>query len=177
MPAPSQPEQYILQPVNPWFIGFTLVLSLMLNLLPLPRDGWALAVPDWVALSLVFWNIHQPRRVGLLLAWTLGLVMDVNNASLLGEHALAYSIISYAAISLHRRARWFGMSGQVLYVLPLLLGAEVVVLIVRMLVGGTFPGVLYFTSSVSATLLWPVITWLYLAPQRRPTEKDENRPI
>jgi membrane peptidoglycan carboxypeptidase len=23
MPAPSQPRQYILLPVNPWFIGFT----------------------------------------------------------------------------------------------------------------------------------------------------------
>ena len=43
MPAPSQPQQYILLPVNPWFIGFTLVLSLMLNLLPLPRGlaSWA----------------------------------------------------------------------------------------------------------------------------------------
>jgi len=177
MPAPRQPEQYILLPVNPWFIGFTLVFSLMLNLLPLPRGGWALAVPDWVALTLVFWNIHQPRRVGLALAWMLGLVMDVNNASLLGEHALAYSILSYAAISMHRRVRWFGMSGQVVYVLPLLLAAQVVVALIRLLVGGAFPGVLYFASSLVATGLWPAVSFLYLAPQRRPTDKDENRPI
>ena len=177
MPAPSQPQQYILLPVNPWFIGFTLVLSLMLNLLPLPRGGWALLVPDWVALTLVFWNIHQPRRVGLLLAWVLGLLMDVNNASLLGEHALAYSILSYAAITMHRRVRWFGISGQIVHVLPLLLAAQGVVVLIRLLVGGAFPGVLYFSSSLVAILLWPVISFLYLAPQRRSVDKDENRPI
>ena len=177
MPAPSQPRQYILLPVNPWFIGFTLVLSLMLNLLPLPRGGWALAVPDWVALTLVFWNIHQPRRVGLTVAWMLGLVMDVNNASLLGEHALAYSILSYAAITMHRRVLWFGMPGQVVYVLPLLLAAQAVVALIRLAMGGAFPGILYFASSLVATLLWPLISFVYLAPQRRSANKDENRPI
>lgn len=177
MPAPSQPEQYILLPVNPWFIGFTLVLSLMLNLLPLPRDGWAMAVPDWVALTLVFWNIHQPRRVGLAIAWLLGLVMDVNNASLLGEHALAYSMLSYGAITLHRRARWFGISGQVAHVLPLLLTAQAVIVLIRLIAGASFPGPLYFVSSLVAALLWPAVSLLYLAPQRRAADKDENRPI
>jgi rod shape-determining protein MreD len=177
MPAPSQPRQYILLPVNPWFIGFTLVLSLMLNLLPLPRDGWGLMVPDWVALTLVFWNIHQPRRVGLTVAWLLGLVMDVNHASLLGEHALAYSILSFAAIIMHRRVRWFSMAGQVVHVLPLFVAAQLVVALIRLIVGGAFPGVLYFSSSLLATLLWPVVTFAYLAPQRRASDKDENRPI
>jgi rod shape-determining protein MreD len=163
--------------VNPWFIGFTLVLSLMLNLLPLPRAGWALAVPDWVALTLVFWSIHQPRRAGLAVAWVMGLVMDVNNASLLGEHALAYSILSYAAITMHRRVRWFSIAGQVVHVLPLLLAAQLVVTVIRLLIGAPFPGVLYFASSIVATLLWPVISFLYLAPQRRATDKDDNRPI
>jgi rod shape-determining protein MreD len=177
MPAPRQPEQYILLPVNPWFIGFTLIASLMANLLPLPRGGWALGMPDWVALTLVFWSIHQPRRVGLTVAWVLGLITDVNDASLLGEHALAYSILSYAAITMHRRVRWFGLPGQVLHVLPLLLAAQLVVLAVRMLTGGAFPGIAYFSASLTATLLWPLITYLYLAPQRAPVEKDENRPI
>ena len=177
MPAPSQPEQYILLPVNPWFIGFTLVLSLMLNLLPLPRDGWALAMPDWIAITLIFWSIHQPRRVGLALAWLLGLVMDVNNASLLGEHALAYSILSYAAIYMHRRVRWFGNVGQVVHVLPLLLAAQLVVVVIRLIGGAAFPGIMVFSSSLVATLMWPLVSALYLAPQRRATDKDENRPI
>jgi len=177
MPAPSQPKQYILLPVNPWFIGFTLVFSLMLNLLPVGRAAWTLAWPDWVALTLVFWNIHQPRRVGLSVAWLLGLIMDVNNASVLGEHALAYSVLSYAAISLHRRVLWFSLPTQMVHVLPLFLSAQLVVLLIRMAVGGAFPGIAYFSASLVAVALWPLTCYLYLAPQRRPADKDENRPI
>jgi len=177
MPAPSQPKQYILLPVNPWFIGFTLVFSLMLNLLPVGRAAWTLAWPDWVALTLVFWNIHQPRRVGLSVAWLLGLIMDVNNASVLGEHALAYSVLSYAAISLHRRVLWFSLPTQMVHVLPLFLAAQLVVLLIRMAVGGAFPGIAYFSASLVAVALWPLTCYLYLAPQRRPADKDENRPI
>jgi len=177
MPAPSTPKQYILLPVNPWFIAFTLVFSLMLNLLPVGRAAWTFAWPDWVALTLVFWNIHQPRRVGLLVAWLLGLIMDVNNASLLGEHALAYSVLSYAAISLHRRVLWFTLPTQMVHVLPLLLSAQLVVLLIRLAVGGHFPGLAYFSASFTSVALWPLAAWLYLAPQRRPADKDENRPI
>lgn len=177
MPAPSQPKQYILLPVNPWFISFTLVLSLMLNLLPVGRAVWTLAWPDWVAITLVFWNIHQPRRVGLSVAWVLGLIMDVNNASLLGEHALAYSVLSYAAISLHRRVLWFSLPTQVVHVLPLFLAAQLVVLLIRLAIGGSFPGLAYFSASLTAVALWPLVSYLYLAPQRRPADKDENRPI
>lgn len=177
MPAPSSPKQYILLPVNPWFIAFTLVLALMLNLLPLGRAAWTLAIPDWVAVTLVFWSIHQPRRVGLTIAWVLGLIVDVNNASLLGEHALAYATLSYFAISLHRRVRWFGMTAQMAHVLPLLLAAQAVILVIRLIAGGSFPGWWYFTASGVAALLWPLVTFVLLAPQRRPAEKDENRPI
>ena len=177
MPAPNSPKQYILLPVNPWFIAFTLVLALMLNLLPLGRAAWTLAVPDWVALTLVFWSIHQPRRVGLTIAWVLGLIVDVNNASLFGEHALAYATLSYCAISLHRRVRWFGMTAQVAHVLPLLIAAQLVILAIRLIAGGAYPGAMYFASSVVAAALWPTATFIFLAPQRRPADKDENRPI
>lgn len=181
MPAPSAPRQYILLPVNPWFIAFTLVVALMLNLLPLPAPSgsaaWVLAVPDWVALTLVFWSIHQPRRVGLTIAWILGLIVDVNHASLLGEHALAYATLSYFAITLHRRVRWFGLSGQIAHVLPLLLAAQAVILGIRLVAGGAFPGWMYFSSSLVSVILWPVVTAIFLAPQRRPAQKDENRPI
>ena len=181
MPAPSAPQQYILLPVNPWFIAFTLVAALMLNLLPLPpltsRAPWLLALPDWVALTLVFWSIHQPRRVGLTIAWILGLIVDINHASLLGEHALAYASLSYCAITLHRRVRWFGATGQIAHVLPLLLGAQAVILLIRLAAGDAFPGWLYFSASFVAIALWPLVTLLFLAPQRRPVEQDENRPI
>ena len=76
----------------------------------LPWQDVAL-VPDFVALVLVFWCVHQPRLVGLGAAWLLGLLMDVGNGVLLGQHALAYSVLAFAAISAARRASCGSRSG------------------------------------------------------------------
>jgi len=124
---PNRPH-YILLPVSPLFIAFSLICAFMLNLMPWGR--W-IGAPDFVALVLVFWGIHQPRKVGIGIAFSMGLLMDVHDATLLGENALAYTLLSYLAI----------------------------------------------IESVIAVALWPAITWLLLAPQRRAVDKDHTRPI
>jgi rod shape-determining protein MreD len=165
---------YILLPVSPLFIAFSLIAAFLLNLLPWGQ--WA-AVPDFVALVLVFWGIHQPRKVGIGAAFFMGLLMDVQNASLLGENALAYTLLSYFAITIHRRVLWFPLLTQTLYVLPLLLLAQAVQMVVRFIVNGKFPGWSYFFESGVAAALWPVATLILLAPQRRAIDRDETRPI
>ena len=165
---------YILLPANALFIAFSLAIAFLLNLLPW---GHWVGVPDFVALVLVFWSIHQPRKVGIGLAFCMGLLMDVHNATLLGENALAYTLLSYFAIMIHRRVLWFGSGVQALHILPLLLVTQVVQLLVRLIVSGRFPGWLYFLESFSNALLWPVVSALLLAPQRRAIDRDETRPI
>jgi rod shape-determining protein MreD len=169
----NQPH-YILLPASPVFIAFSLVAAFLLNLLP--WGGWAF-VPDFVALVLVFWSIHQPRKVGIGMAFLMGLLMDVHNASLFGENALAYTLLSYFSITIHRRVLWFPLLTQALHILPLLLMTQTVQMAVRLSVGGRFPGWLYFAESVVAAALWPLATWLLLAPQRRAIDRDETRPI
>ena len=127
-----QRTEYLLLPANRAFIAFTLALGFALNVLPWGRLAW---VPDFLALVLVFWNVHQPRKVGIGIAFLFGLLMDIHEAALLGEHALFYSLLSYGAISLHRRVPWFGALGRMLHVLPLLLGAQCAALLVRAAVG------------------------------------------
>ncbi len=165
---------YILQPVNPFFIGLSLILAFFLNLLPWGR---LVPPPDFVALVLVFWNIHQPRKVAVGIAFFMGLLMDVQSAALLGENALAYTLLSYFAITIHRRVLWFGMPAQIMHVLPLIAFAEAVRLLVRMSLGGNFPGWWYFAPSVIGAVLWPLVTLLLLAPQRRVVNRDATRPI
>lgn len=165
---------YILLPVSPVFIIFSLVIAFLLNLLPW---GHWIGVPDFVALVLIFWTIHQPRRVSIGVAFLMGLLMDVHDAALLGENALAYTLLSYFAITIHRRVLWFPVGTQTLHVLPLLLLAKAAQLVVRLIVSGKFPGWLYFLDSLVAAGLWPVATWLLLAPQRRAIDRDETRPI
>ncbi|HEY1147613.1 MAG TPA: rod shape-determining protein MreD [Pseudoduganella sp.] len=166
--------QYILLPVSPLFIGVSLFCAVLLNLLPWGRmEG----VPDFVALVLVFWGVHQPRKVGIGTAFFLGLLMDVHDATLLGENALAYTLLSYFAIMMHRRVLWFKLWTQAMHVLPLLFLAQGIQLLVRFVVSGKFPGWLFFSESIVAALLWPVVTIVLLAPQRRAVDKDHTRPI
>lgn len=165
---------YILLPANPLFITASVVVAFLLNLLPW---GHWVGIPDFVALVLIFWSIHQPRKVGIGIAFTMGLLMDVHNATLLGENALSYTLLSYFAIMIHRRVLWFKMPAQVLHVLPLLLLMQTVQLVIRLLVSGFFPGWLYFVESFVTAALWPVVTSMLLAPQRRAIDRDETRPI
>lgn len=167
-------KQYLLRPVNPAFIVVSLLFAFILDLLPWGR---LLGIPDFVALVLVFWSIHHPRRVGMGVAFMMGLLMDVHAGTRLGENALAYTLLAYGAILLHRRVVGFPILMQSLQVLPLFLMAQVVVLLVRLAIGAAFPGWPYFFESVTTALLWPLASWLLLAPQRRPLERDETRPI
>ena len=168
------PARTILLPANPVFIACTLFVAFLLNLQPW---GQTAGVPDFVALCLVFWGIHQPRRVGMGMAFFMGILMDVNDATILGEHALAYTVLSYLAITIHRRVLWFPLRKQMLFVLPLLLLAQVIQMLVQFMVSGRFASWLHLFDSGVAALLWPLLTIALLAPQRRAIEKDLDRPL
>lgn len=155
----------ILLPVRPAFIVGTFIAAALLNMVP--TTGWAMwARPDFVALLVLYWCIEQPRRVGFGVAFLLGLLMDVADGAFFGQHALAYSILAYAAIALHRRIRQFPPVAQVIHVVPLLLVNDLVVLAIRMLAGADFPGYRYFLGSLVAGLFWPVMAFLLKIPQR-----------
>ncbi len=126
--------QPLLLPVSPLFIAVSLIVALLLNMflsnLLGPGGVW---LPDFLAVALVFWNVHQPRRISIGWAFFFGLLMDVHASALLGQHALAYSVLSYFAISMHRRLRWFPVDGQALQLIPLLLVAHLLQWLVRWL--------------------------------------------
>jgi rod shape-determining protein MreD len=173
-----RPGQQLLLPANPLFIWSSLVVALLLNKLQnMGLWGRAAWTPDLLALVLVFWSVHQPLRVGVGAAFVFGLLMDVHQGSVLGQHALAYTVLGFYAITIHRRLLWFSVPQQALQVLPLLLVAHAVELAVRMLVGGTFPGFLILLGPVIEALLWPLVTVVLLLPQRRAPDPDADRPL
>jgi len=167
-------RETVLAPANRAFAVFSLTCAFLLNLFPW---GPLPLAPDFVALVLVFWSLREPRMIGIGVAFSLGLLMDIHSAALLGEHALAYSLLSYGAISLHRRLAWFGVIGRMLHLLPLFVLAQITTLVIRLALDAEFPGWFYFVPSLAATLLWPPTEWLLLAPQRQPVERDETRPL
>lgn len=173
MIMPSTSDQ-LLMPVNPWFLTFTLLVAFTLNLVPMGRVP---AMPDFVAVVLVFWTVHEPRRVGVGVAFLLGLMMDVHDGAVLGQHALAYTLLSFLAVTVHRRLSGFTAVSQMFQVLPLFFAAHAVSLTVRMFAGGMFPGWGTLLAPVFEALLWPLADWLLLAPQRRAPDRDQNRPL
>lgn len=169
-----RPGQQLLLPANSLFIWSSLIIALLLDMLPLGRVPW---MPDLLALVLVFWNVHQPLRIGIGVAFMFGLGMDVHQSSLLGQHALSYTALSFFATMIHRRLLWFPVPSQALQVLPLFFAAHGVELAIRMLAGGIFPGWTLLLAPLAEALLWPIVSVILLVPQRRAPDRDENRPL
>lgn len=173
-----RPGQQLLLPANPVFIWFSLVAALMVNMtMNMGLWGRSAWVPDLLAVVLVFWSVHQPLRIGVGVAFLFGLMMDLHQGALLGQHALAYTALGFLAISMHRRLLWFPVPTQAVQILPLLLAMHLLQLAVRMIAGGTLPGWSYLLSPVIEAMLWPVVSVLLLAPQRRAPNPDDNRPL
>ncbi len=167
-------QQQLLLPVNPVFIWLSLFGALLLNMVPLGRVAW---MPDLLALLIVFWGVHQPARIGIGAAFVFGLVMDVQQGAILGQHALSFITLSFFAIALHRRLLWFSVGLQALQVLPLFLLSQAIEVALRMIGGGIFPGWIVLASPLIQAALWPVAHWQLLAPQRRAPAPDANRPL
>jgi len=165
----------LLLPANPKFIAVSLLLALFTNmLLGLTGQTW---LPDVLAVVLVFWTVYQPRRVGMVTAFLLGLALDVHESALLGQNALSYVCISYMAVFIHRRIQWFPLREQTLQVLPLFVIAAVLEWATRLVVQDAWPHWSQLLAPLLQTALWPVLGAALLAPQRRPFERDDIRPL
>jgi rod shape-determining protein MreD len=133
--------------------------------------------PDLLAMGLVFWSVHQPRRVGIGAAFVFGLLMDVHESALLGQNALAYTLLCFGALSIHRRLLWFPVHQQSIQVLPLFALAALTEWITRLFVGqALFNWGLLFAPVIQA-VLWPVLSTLLLIPQRRDRSSVLNRTL
>jgi rod shape-determining protein MreD len=165
----------LLLPANPRFIAFTLVLALLINmLLGLTGLHW---LPDVLAMVVVFWNVHQSRRVGLFLPFVLGLAMDVHESTLLGQNALSYVVLSSMALAIQRRLLWFSLREQALQIAPMFVIAAVVEWLTRLIVQDAWPHWSQLAAPFLQAALWPVLGALLLAPQRRAFAPDEIRPL
>src|SRR5437588_4338491 len=153
IPSSSQ----ILRPARMSTIIGSFAAAMFLDFLPW-RD--LRLVPDFVAVVLAFWCVRQPRLVGLGVAWTLGLIADAGNGVLLGQHALAYSLLAFLALWLSRRILWFGPLLQSLHIVLILLVAQTAVLVVRLAAGDPFPGWPMFIGPIIGGALWAPATWL-----------------
>lgn len=163
-------DQEFLLPASNTFILLSLLAALLLNWLPW-QGVWLALRPDFVALVVLYWCIHKPYRVGIGIAWLVGILADVANASLFGQHALAYAVLAFGGIVLHRRVQMFDLRQQTMQVFPVLLLAYAVYATVHWQLHG-YVAWEYFAGSVTSALLWAPLTVL-LQVLRRPRADSE----
>ncbi|SFP67635.1 rod shape-determining protein MreD [Nitrosomonas cryotolerans] len=163
--SPKYLEQEILLPAKGGYVFLSLIAALILNLLPL-QDIVLLLRPDFVAITLLYWGINQPQRMSMSQAFCIGLLMDVGNTTLLGQHALAYCIIVYFAAVFHRRLRIFNLLQQAPQVGFILFVMQMIIFLIGLLSGSFFPGWYFFLASGTGALLWAPISFLLTRPLR-----------
>ena len=139
-------------------ILITLSAALFLTILPMPQ--WAEEYrPPWVAMTLIYWALALPQRVGVFWAWSTGLVLDVTAGTVLGQHALSLSVPVYLAVELHARIRIFPLPQQAVSVWVLLLVERLLSLWVTGATGRPTPTLLSWMPTFVGMLLWP---WIFI---------------
>lgn len=139
-----------------WLILVSFALALTLDVLALP--GWmVLAWPSWLTLTVIYWCIQRPHRVGIGTAWLLGLLLDLSRDALLGQHALGLALVAYLSLKNHRRLRLAPVWQQALSVLLFVLIDKLLVVWISGMIGHP-PLDFYFLLPVLSTLLtWPLL--------------------
>jgi rod shape-determining protein MreD len=164
-------DQEFLLPASNTFIVLSLLAALLLNWLP--WQGIFLALhPDFVALVLLYWCTHKPFRVGIGIAWMMGVFADVADASLFGQHALAYTALAFGGIVLNRRMQMFDLHQQTLQVFPVLLLSYVAYALVHWQLHGYIAWSYFIGSAVSALLWIPLTLLLQVIRLPRPDPDD-----
>jgi rod shape-determining protein MreD len=139
-------------------IYLSLLVALVLMILPLP-DWVQIYRPNWIALTLIYWSMALPKRVGLWFAFFTGIILDTSLGTLLGQHTLALVIIIVINLNFYQRIRVLALAQQDIYVFVLLLIEQVVVAWVEGVLGRPTPLLAFFGAPFVGMLIWP---WVFV---------------
>ncbi len=142
----------------------TILVAFMLMIMPLP-DGIKSFRPDWLALLLIFWAITVPRSYSVGIAWLLGIVLDVAQGTMLGQHALALCVIVYFTVKFHLLMRVFPLSQLTATVFALLALYQFLLFWINGVTGVSAPAVEYWGPVVTGTFIWPIMS-MFLSGMR-----------
>ena len=148
-----------------WMIVLSFAIAVALTIMPLPDWGVILR-PEWMAMTLIYWCIALPDRIGVLWAWVAGLILDVASGSLLGQNALAFGLLAYLSIKLHLRIRVYPIWQQALSIMVLIALYQLLTLWIRGSIGHSIPSWAYWYPTLTSMLMWPLV-FLSLRTVRR----------
>ena len=137
-------------------MALSALVALALTILPLPSLIQAFR-PDFLVLVVFYWSIASPRAGGLTLAFMAGLALDVIQGVVLGQHALALTLMAAWAIYLRLRLRVFSLLSQSLTIFALLTGYQFVLFWVDGATGNPVTTLTRWLAPIIGGLLWPLV--------------------
>lgn len=132
------------------------VFGLMLTSMPLP-DAIDAFRPDWIALLVIFWAMQLPRTWSIGSAWVIGIILDVSQGTVLGQHALALTCVAFITVRLHLLMRVFPIVQLTATVFPILAIYQFLLFWINGVSGVDAPAIAYWGPVITGTLFWPVI--------------------
>ena len=129
--------------------------------------------PHWLALVLIYWILMETRRVGLLTAWLVGLLLDTLHGVLLGQHALALVLIGFVTQYFSLRVRVFPIGQQIATVFMLVAFYEFMLFWVDGVTGAPSAGWVRWLPVLTSAAMWPLVVYV-LGLLRRPAPAGDT---
>jgi rod shape-determining protein MreD len=147
-------------PINDYF-GFGRIIITLVAAMGLRVAAWPNIIeiinPDWVLLVLIYWSLAAPERVGIFHAWAFGLLTDVLTGKLFGQYALAYSLVIYICLKLHKRLRQFPIVQQGLFIFFCLLLSQLLLFLIKNLQHPAQLKATFWLPVFTGTFCWPLV--------------------
>ena len=142
--------------VMPRFTGavlLSIIVAFMLTMIPV-REEWLLYRPEWVALTLIHWSLVAPKHMSFIVAWVAGLLVDALYGSIIGQHALGFTIVVFMSMRMRTRLVVDNIFQQFL-ILFLVLGTYMLVNLWILGITGEAPhGWVYWYPVIVSLLGW-----------------------
>ncbi len=139
-----------------WIITFSFIVAILLSILPLPPSLDAF-MPSWLLLTTIYWSMALPHRIGIGVAWGLGLLLDVLQDTLLGQHALVMALVIFLTLHLHQRIRVVPLWQQAITIYVLSLIYMLIIFWIKGLQGVAPDFWMALISPLISALIWPAV--------------------
>lgn len=153
-----------------WPVWVILVIAAALVSVPLP-DFFTPFRPPWATMAIIYWIMMWPRAFGLGTAWLVGLILDVLQGELLGQHAMALTVVGYLTLRFHLQIRIFPLWQLTATVFALMAIEAFILFWIDGVAGNPPVGLSRWTQVMTGAILWPIV----MAIMDRVRERIERR--
>lgn len=141
------------------FIVITFLVGFILTVLPLPVFLQKMS-PNWILLILLYWVFIDKNHVGLGVSWLVGLITDLLTHSLLGQHALVFTLIVFLVSRFMPRMHVLPLWQQSIYIFFIGLLNLILQSVVLSYSGGKISFAMIVLPALTNIIVWPIILGL-----------------